>query len=248
SALIGHTGFVGGNALKQRTFDDTYNSSNIEEIEGRRYSLVVCAGAPGAKWRANREPDRDLRSIERLMSSLERVSTEHFVLISTVDVYPNPVGVDEDTEIPEGEGSSYGRHRLLLERFVQSHFPSTVMRLPGLFGSGLKKNVIYDLLHDNQLDAISPESVFQFYPLARLMDDTERVLQSGVSLVNFATEPTSVRTIAVEAFGFDFRNENAPPPVRYDTRTKHAAAFGGRGPYLCDSADVLRYLREFVRP
>jgi len=247
SALIGHTGFVGSNLLKETRFDDTYNSSNVEEIEGRHYRLIVCAGAPGAKWKANRNPERDLESLDRLMKSLGRASADHVVLISTVDVYPVPVDVDEDSLIDEGGGSPYGRHRLLLERFVQDRFSSTVVRLPGLFGAGLKKNVIYDFLNRNNLEALCPESLYQFYPLARLWDDIELVRRSGLPLVNFATEPTSVRTIAAKAFGFEFENSRAPEPVRYDMRTKHARVFGRRRPYLYDAEDVLRRLRDYVR-
>ncbi|MGH9318925.1 MAG: NAD-dependent epimerase/dehydratase family protein [Vicinamibacteria bacterium] len=247
SALIGNTGFVGGNLLRQRAFDATYHSVNIAEIEGKRFALLFCAGAPGVKWQANREPERDLESIERLMRSLGSVSADHVVLISTVDVYPDANGVDEDTRIAEGAGTPYGQHRLLLERFVQGRFPSTVVRLPALFGPGLKKNAVYDFIHRNRLDAISPDSVFQFYPLPRLSEEIECARAAGLSLVNFATEPVSVRRVAADAFGLDFRNQNAPLPVHYDMRTKHAEAFGRQGPYLYDADEVLRHLREFLR-
>ena len=47
----------------------------------------------------------------------------------------------------------------------------TVVRIAGVLGQGLKKNVIYDLLHDNCLDAINPESCFQYYNVANLWRD-----------------------------------------------------------------------------
>ena len=50
SALLGHTGFVGGTLLRQHRFDDLYNSSNIEQLAGKSYDLVACAAAPGVKW------------------------------------------------------------------------------------------------------------------------------------------------------------------------------------------------------
>jgi nucleoside-diphosphate-sugar epimerase len=230
----------------QARFDDAYNSSNIEAIEGRHYDLVVCAGAPGAKWKANRDPEADRAALDRLMRSLSRVSADHVVLISTVDVYPLPIEVDEETPIVAGECSPYGRHRLLLEHLVRERFAATVVRLPGLFGAGLKKNVIFDFLNDNQLDAIHPESRFQFYSLARLWEDIELARKAGLVLVNFATAPTSVRSIAREAFGFEFENSRAPAPVRYDMRTRHAEIFGRRGDYLRVEQEVFRELREFV--
>ncbi|MEO6876905.1 MAG: pyridine nucleotide transhydrogenase, partial [Gemmatimonadaceae bacterium] len=64
AALIGHTGFVGSNLLRQHGFEATFNSANIEQIAGRSFDLVVCCGAPAEKWKANAHPERDLDNIE----------------------------------------------------------------------------------------------------------------------------------------------------------------------------------------
>ncbi len=202
SALIGHSGFVGSNLKLQTSFGDLYRSTNIEEIAGRRYELAVCAGAPAEKWRANREPEADRASVERLLAAVEQAEIAHLVLISTVDVYPEPVGVDEYTPIDPTAGHAYGRHRLLIERRLSARFETTILRLPGLFGPGLKKNVIYDFLHDNAVNRIPADGEFQFYPLMRLWADIDRARASGLQLVNFATEPVSVHEVAREAFGF----------------------------------------------
>ncbi len=47
------------------------------------------------------------------------------------------------------------------------------MRLPGLYGPGLKKNVIFDFLHDNDVHKIDSRGVFQFYDTTRLWRDLE---------------------------------------------------------------------------
>src|SRR5215472_8616037 len=168
AALIGASGFVGGN-LPQHLFQDLFRSTNIEEIKGRSYDLVVCAGAPAAKWKANQDPEGDLANLKRLMSCLTEVNAEHFLLISTVDVYHTPAGVNESTPIEPEKTHAYGRHRYYLETFVRDKFSSsTVVRLPGLFGNGLKKNVIYDLIHHNALHLQHAESRFQFYLLDHL--------------------------------------------------------------------------------
>ena len=70
SALIGYTGFVGSNLLRQRGFDACFNSANIDELGGRSFDLIVCAGARAEKWKANAEPERDLDNIEGLIRAL----------------------------------------------------------------------------------------------------------------------------------------------------------------------------------
>src|SRR5438046_1711102 len=111
SGLIGYTGLVGGNLLRQASFQDLYNSRNIEEIAGRRYDLLVCAGAPASKWLANRDPEGDRRSLGRLMNALGQVQADRVVLISTIDVFPDSCLVDEGAEPDGSRQQPYGRHR-----------------------------------------------------------------------------------------------------------------------------------------
>ncbi len=247
SALIGHTGFVGGTLLRQRAWDDLFNSANIADIAGREYGLVVCAGVRAEKWKANQDPEGDRAGIRALEEALAGVRARHVVLISTVDVYPHPVEVDEDDVPPAGAGHPYGRHRLDFEGFVRERFDTTVVRLPGLFGAGLKKNIIFDFLHHNQVERIDSRGVFQFYDLAGLWRDVEEVRSRGVRLVNFATEPVRVDEVAEHAFGLRFHNEVVPEHARYDERTRHAELLGGRGGYLRDREEVLSALARFVR-
>jgi nucleoside-diphosphate-sugar epimerase len=246
-ALIGHTGFVGGNLQRQGRYSDLYNSRNVGELAGRSFELVVSAGCKAAKWIANQDPAADRAGIQSLMRALERVQAERFVLISTIDVHPRPIGVDEADEPVLAEGQPYGRHRLELEHFVRARFPrALIVRLPGLFGAGLKKNAIYDFLHDNRLDLIHQDGVFQFYDLAGIEADVQRCLAAGLTLVNFATEPVTTREIARTAFGREFANTLPPPAPRYDFWTRHASVWGRQGHYLATRAEVLEGICRFV--
>ncbi|MEY4513518.1 MAG: hypothetical protein RLZZ450_5640 [Pseudomonadota bacterium] len=158
--MIGATGFVGSNLLRQAHFDALYHSRNIAEIAGRHFDTVVCAGAPAAKWIANREPEADLENLQRLVASLATVRCHEFVLISTIDVYTALTGADESDPC-DGANHAYGRHRRWLEHQVQALFDNAlVVRLPALFGRGLKKNVLFDLLHDRELASIHPDARF----------------------------------------------------------------------------------------
>jgi hypothetical protein len=245
-ALIGHTGFVGGNLARQHKFEGLFNSKNIEAIAGRSFDLVVCSGAPAEKWKANAEPDHDLRNIERLVRALEQIEARRVVLISTVDVFLNPVDVDEDSPTPMTGLHAYGRNRRRLEEIVAARFDALVARLPALYGRGLKKNVVYDLLHDNDVHKIDSRGVFQFYNVDRLWGDLSIALDNDLALVHLPTEPVSVADVARGGFDIEFTNEVVPAPARYDVKTKHAALFGGTGTYVETKAQELAGIAEFV--
>jgi nucleoside-diphosphate-sugar epimerase len=246
AALIGHTGFVGGNLLRQRPFAARFNSANIEQIVGRSFDLVVCSGARAEKWKANADPLVDLDNIETLTRALEHVEARKVVLVSTVDVFVDPVDVDEDSPTPTANLDAYGRHRRRLEQIVASRFDALVVRLPALYGPGLKKNALYDLLNDNQVNEIDARGTFQFYDIDRLWRDVEIALDNDLTLVHLPTEPTTVGEIARAAFGIDFTNELQGPPPRYDVRTRFATLFGGSDAYVERKPEVLTGIGAWV--
>jgi hypothetical protein len=54
----------------------------------------------------------------------------------------------EDTQYSLEALTPYGRNRLFLENEVRSLYPSSlIVRLPALFGLGIKKNFIYDIIN-----------------------------------------------------------------------------------------------------
>jgi hypothetical protein len=247
TALIGYTGFVGTNLLEQAAFTELYNSKNIEEMRGKDYDLVVCAGVSAVKWWANKHPEEDWAGIARLIDVIKAVRARRFVLISTIDVYPAPSGVDESTPLDGVPNHAYGTHRHRLERVIEQSFAKRhVIRLPGLFGSGLKKNVIFDLLNDNCLDAINPESSFQYYDLALLWNDVRKVLDEELELVNFATEPIATQTILSRFFPGKVVGQNRAGKAAYDMKSVHAPRWGGSAGYLYGGGVVLDGLARYL--
>lgn len=247
-ALIGYTGFVGSNLCRDDRFDLFYNSKNVHEMKGRHFGRVVCAGVSAVKWWANANPDEDRAGIRSLTECLDTITADQFTLISTIDVYRNPVGVTEQDR-PSAEGlHAYGLHRLALEEYVADRFPRhSIVRLPALFGPNLKKNAVYDLLHDNRIEVINPAGSFQWYPVVRLAADLRRIEEGGPTLVNIATEPVTMAAIGERFFpGKTMGAEAAGPAASYDMRTVHDALLGGHGGYHMDAAAVLDALGAFI--
>jgi hypothetical protein len=247
NALIGHTGFVGSTLRRQRDFDALFNSSNIEAIGGRQFRQIVCAGVSAVKWLANKEPEADWQRIERLMYCLEHVRAEHFVLISTIDVYRFPVGLTE-ADVPRADSlDPYGRHRLALETFIAKRFPSyTIVRLPALFGSGLKKNALFDLMTGNMTDRIVPNASFQWYPLCRLASDLATIVDAHIPLVNISAEPVTMAAIHERFFSEVTIANPVELPYRYDIRSMYDRLLGGHNGYHLDAASVLSEMETFL--
>jgi nucleoside-diphosphate-sugar epimerase len=133
-----------------------------------------------------------------------------------------------------------------LEQIVAGRFDALIVRLVGLYGPGLKKNVIYDFMHDNNVHAIDSRAVFQFYDIRRLWRDVELALDNELTLAHLPTEPVSVSDVARAAFGIEFTNEVSPSPPRYDIHTRYASVFGGSNPYVERKTDALSHIAAFV--
>lgn len=246
--LVGHSGYVGSTLQRQTTFDARFRSTDIADIGGRTFDTIVCAGAPAQKWIANREPEADRTAIEGLMSHLRTVHCNTFILVSTVDVFSKPQEVDEDSAVDENGLHPYGLNRRRLETFVQEHFPRhLIVRLPGLVGPGLRKNVIYDALNDNNLQVIDSRGVFQFYPMINLWYDLQTALQAGLELLHLTAQPLSVAEVFAGGFGRSFEQALAGPPAAYDMRSRHAALFGGSGDYQYSARETLQAIRAYAQ-
>jgi hypothetical protein len=247
-ALVGHTGFVGGNLIRQHDFGAHYNSGNIGEIAGRRFGTLVFSGAQAKKWWANQNPDQDWAGIQWALDAMVGVTADRVVLISTIDVVPQVPGADERFDCGSQPTHAYGENRLRLEAAMRERFGNVMtVRLPALSGWDLRKNILFDLVHDNMVDKIDPASWFQFYDLYRLWDDIGTASSAGLDLVHLVTEPVRTGDIVTRFFPGTIVGE---PPASgspsYDFRTRHAAVFGGSDGYIYGADEAMRRIGDWV--
>ncbi|KQO99425.1 NAD-dependent epimerase/dehydratase family protein [Leifsonia sp. Leaf264] len=254
TALIGWTGFVGSNLASRFPFDALYNSSNIADIAGREYDLVVTAGNRADSFRINRDQAGDLAEVDALGDHLETARIGKLVLVSTVCVYPAGGAPNESTPLSDDDLTPYGQNRLHQERRLSAAFDTLVVRLPQLYGDALKKGLIYDLANDYRVEYIRPDTEFQYYDVRRLWNDITVCLDAGLSSMNFATEPLRNAEVARTVFGRDITGNNPPGPVdpfaQMYTRsmtTEHADLFGASGPHLASKEQVIAAISEFTR-
>lgn len=247
-ALIGYSGFVGQTLSRQRAFGHNFRSTNADQIGTQPYDTVYCCAAPAKKWLANKEPAHDKEVIEQLIAHLNRITCKKFVLISTVDVFKSPIHVDESSEVDESDLHPYGLHRRMLEKFVAQRFEShLIVRLPGLVGPGLSKNILFDFLNNNNLQAIDSRALFQFYPMINLWYDLQTALKADLELLHLCAEPVSVAEVATLGFNQFFENVTDHPPAHYDIRSLHTKLYGAHGAYQYSRKESIQAIRAYVQ-
>lgn len=199
--LIGYTGFVGSFLrTKLPYYTHLYNSSNIDKIHGKSYDIAFFAGLPATKWLVNKEPQKDVCNMLSIQQHLLKANIDKFVLISTIDIYDHQcLGQTEDPQHISTE--SYGKHRYIMEEWVKMIYRDHhIVRLPALFGLGLKKNIIYDILNNNNTSSINPYSYFQWYDIENLYFDIKQVIHSQIKVINLFSEPISTKDLFSECF------------------------------------------------
>lgn len=224
SCLIGFTGFVGTYLRYTLHFDHMYNSKNIHEIENKNFNIVYCCGLYARKWYINKNPDEDIDNIKKLISHLDTITCNRFILISTIDIYDNKESEKDESYIPNIEnysGDYYGKHRLMFENYIRRRFMNyNIIRLCGLYGYGLRKNIIYDIIHNRC--KLNLESKFQWYNMDWFFSDIEYILKHDIRITNLFTEPLSVAEMINTLSNIcQFQYDISPNVVNYNMKTMY---------------------------
>jgi dTDP-4-dehydrorhamnose reductase len=230
AAIIGYNGLIGGNLLDQykKKFNkiDLFNSKNIIKINNKKeYDVVFCAGLPATKWLANKAPIKDKKNTEKLIRNLKNIKTKKFVLISTIDVHFK---------------HAYGQNRKYLEKFIKNKFRNNyILRLPGVFGKGLKKNIIFDLLNKNAIDQIYLNDKFQWYDLADLFKDISKIFKNNqLGLNELYSAPISNYEI-INLFKEIKIDKKRLKPINYSIKPKEG--------FCKNKKYILSRIKNFIR-
>ena len=201
--LVGYSGFVGSNIASKHQFDGLYDAKNVKESYGTNPDLLVYSGVPAQKFIANQYPDEDFKIIENAIYNIQQINPKKIVLISTIDIYKNPINVDEDSEIELDELQPYGKNRYYLENWVKQNFDDyLIVHLPGLYGKNIKKNFIYDLINiipsmlkKEKFDELTKKNDFikdyyeiqenGFYKCKKLSEEEKRQLKDYFNEIGF---------------------------------------------------------------
>tara|TARA_B110000483_G_scaffold104594_1_gene127620 strand:+ start:3580 stop:5172 length:1593 start_codon:yes stop_codon:yes gene_type:complete len=256
NALVGYTGFVGSNLLQFYKFDYFYNSKNFNEAKNKKFDTLFFCGMPAVKWYANKNPEEDFNTLKNIQSILNTIEVNKIILISTIDVYDDVyTKLDEDYNIQYNKNHIYGKNRFLFEEFIKNKFNDyNIIRLPALFGKGLKKNIIYDLIHNNNVNDIPLNSSFQWYYLEWLKKDIDIILKNNIKVCNLFTEPIHTKEIIKvfhEVFKIDYHFQleylgDEKPMKKYDLCTKYNNYFNNEQKYIIGQSEIINAIKEYL--
>lgn len=193
--LVGSTGFVGGNLLAKHTFAAECHSSDITAQYGTRPDLCVYAGVPAAMFLANADPEADLAVMRAARENIRQIAPKRLILISSIAVLADSRGVYEDSPAQDTEGlPAYGKNRLQLERWVREDFPDAlIVRLPALYGAGIRKNFLFDL-HTITPAMLRPEKYSELAAKSPLVKSAYTLADNGFYKLNGTADPAALRT------------------------------------------------------
>ena len=192
--LVGSTGFVGGNLLAKHDFAAACHSSDIAAQYGTKPDLCVYAGVPAAMFLANADPEADLAVMRAARENLRSIAPKQLVLISSIAVLADSHGQYEDSPAQTAESlPAYGRNRLQLEQWVREDFPDAlIVRLPALYGIGLRKNFLYDL-HTITPAMLKPEKYDELTTKSYLVRTAYTLADNGFYKLNGSADPGALK-------------------------------------------------------
>ena len=245
--IVGSTGLVGKSLIEQENFDFKFNTKNIHEFnqiatDGDEL-LLTCL--PATKWMVNKDVVGDMKNIHDIINIISRKKYSKVTLISTIDVYNQThiVKVNEHYS-PNVKELSYGTNRLIFEMLVKTHICTDnlkIFRLPALFNKNIKKNILFDLINNNNVEQINSNSSFQWYNLDNLSSDIIKYsdLYPNETLFNLFTEPIDTMDIISLFPRHIDKVKFMENRIVYDYETRF-------GKYISTKEEVLNDIKKFI--
>ena len=241
--LVGSTGFVGTNLQRFINFDYKYNSKNLDEISSAPDGCdLYLSCLPATKWIINKNPGLDLENAISIFTKIKNKKYNNVFLFSTIDVYQDTELLADETIAPVFQSLGYGHNRYIFEDLITQNLEYNsikVLRLPGVYGPYLKKNILFDIKNSNNLDQININSYYQWYNINLIALDIETANYDDRTIFNLFPEPVSTRDIVERFCDKPIGYEGKLMTYNYQTNTTTKR-------YWHDSDTSLKEIGEFL--
>lgn len=242
NAIFGYTGLIGTYLTTMFDFKYFFNSKNIELAKNKNFDILFITCIQSTKWYKNIELDKLM--FENILNILKTITATKVILFSSIDVYNNLDNSNESTIINYNLNNNFNKNKYLFETEIISLFNNYhIIRLPVIFGNGLKKNIIFDLLND--VKEINFNSTFQFYNLENLKDDINICINNNIKLCNLVSEPINNNEL-IKLFNKQYIHNNKIPLINYNIKSQYYKLFNGINGFTISKENILINIQKFI--
>lgn len=246
--IIGNTGLVGSTLSEKIKFDLSFNTSNLEDfpkkVEDGSELYLTCL--PATKWIVNKNTTKDFENIMNIINLIKGKTYSKVILISTIDVYYDSQLKSNEDVIPTIKHLSYGDNRYLFEVLIKGFIKTNdlkIFRLPALFNKNIKKNILFDLINENNVEEINSNSSYQWYNLDNLSKDIMFFSKKypNETVFNLFPEPIESEDIIKLFPNLINKVSFKENKIVYDFKTKYST-----DGYLSTKEDTLTEIKKFI--
>lgn len=246
--IVGDTGLVGTTLCESINFDLKFNSKNLHNftsiVEDGCELYLSCL--PATKWIVNKNVTEDFENMMNILNIIKKKKYSKVILISTIDVYNNQILKSNENTTPLMTCLNYGANRYLFEILCKDFLNSKefrIFRLPALFNKHIKKNILYDLINNNNIELINSNSCFQWYNLDNLSNDILNFIKKYPNeiIFNLFTEPIESSEIIKLFPNFINKVGFSENKIIYDFTTKFT-----KNGYISSKEEILSEIKKFI--
>jgi len=189
--VLGHTGFVGQTVYNY--LSDNHQvcgiNSKTKFIPTEEFDIVINCAGNAKKYLAHKNPSKDFHINTNVFNTLLQMNIKKLIHISSI----------ESTFSPD---NNYAVSKYIIEKCCKLYFPkSIILRLGGIIGPNLKKNVIYDIINNKKL-FVTFDSTYNYISTQEVAKIIEKIIDSDIEnkTLNIASSKSiSVKEIIEEA-------------------------------------------------
>ena len=188
--VIGCNGFVGSTIYSY--FDNKHDIYGIcsrdETIPTNKFDVVINCAGNAKKYLARANPSKDFSTVN-IFQTILKLKFKKLIHISSIDASHHP-------------DNNYTISKLIAEECCKLYYPdSVILRLGGLVGKNLKKNIVFDIINNRNLHSTF-DSIYNYISTQEVAKIIHRIIKLKIKnkIINVAAStPINTKEIIEEA-------------------------------------------------
>ena len=182
------------------------------------HDIIIIAAPCGRRSVVEQDPKKDLLDCNKVVDTVSKCVYNKLIHISSQDVLDSTI---------------YGKNRKWIEEQILQFSNSVSLRIGKALAAGLERNVLSDIATTQWLDKINLNSNCQWYPIHRILHDSNNLFASNKNVDVFLSRPIFNNEIVMKYKPelLDQLAQNTVPAVQRNA--KHSS-----GAYIVPEQDV----------